>query len=94
MYRDEPRTPGQILAAIEERLRRTESAVSGASIAGGVPTDLFEDAGDLLVGLASGSPGRLGRGTEGQVLTSTADTVEWRDPDSDSAMALIFLGGM
>lgn len=41
----------------------------------GIPAGTFTTAGDLLLGSGAGSYARLGRGTEGQMLLSTATTL-------------------
>lgn len=40
--------------------------------------------GDLIVGGTSGNPERLGKGTTGQILKSTASGVEWANETSDT----------
>lgn len=45
---------------------------------------------DLIVGGASGTPGRLGVGTEGQVLTVSSGNVAWATPSGGSADAIKF----
>ena len=44
--------------------------------------------GDLIVGGASGVPGRLGIGTNGQILTSNGTTATWATPASGSMTLL------
>lgn len=45
--------------------------------------------GDIIVGLTSGAPGRLGPGTDGQVLTVQADgTLAWEASSGGSSSGL------
>lgn len=40
---------------------------------------LYENQGDLLIGVSAGTPIKLAKGAEGTVLSSGAATLEWTD---------------
>lgn len=54
-------------------------AFAAAGGAGGGMTNPMTSVGDLIVGGAAGAPGRLGIGTDNQVLTVVAGAVAWAD---------------
>jgi hypothetical protein len=75
----------------------SSGAGGGHAMLSATHTDTIPDTpqeGDLIVGTTGGGPGqwhRLGRGTQGQVLTSTANSVGWAVPSQNSSY--LALGG-
>lgn len=55
-------------------------AMPAASDVGGVPVSLIDAAGDLIVGTAADTAGRLAVGAAGTVLTSNGSTAAWATP--------------
>lgn len=50
------------------------------ALPGGGMSNPMTTAGDIIVGGASGAPGRLAKGTDGKVLTMVSGGVAWADP--------------
>ena len=57
-----------------------------ASDVGGVPETLIDAAGDLIVGTAADTAGRLALGAAGTVLTSNGTTATWAAPSGTGLM--------
>ena len=55
---------------------------------GGIPETIIDAAGDLIVGTADNTAGRLGVGTSGQVLTSNGTTATWAAPSGGGGHAV------
>lgn len=51
---------------------------------GAIPKSLIDATGDLIVGTAADTAGRIAIGTNGQVLTSNGTTATWATPSSGS----------
>lgn len=56
----------------------TNGDIVKATPSSGGMTNPMTTAGDIIIGGSSGSPSRLGIGTNGQVLTSNGTTVSWQ----------------
>lgn len=53
-----------------------------------ISKNIFDAAGDILIGTANNTPGILSKGTTGQVLSSTASGLQWVDPSFSSVTNL------
>jgi len=63
------------LAATANAVKTTYDLANGA-----IPKSLIDAAGDLIVGTADNTAGRIAIGTNGQVLTSNGTTATWATP--------------
>lgn len=71
-------------AAVPASVKSAYDLASGA-----VPKSLVDAAGDLLVGTADNTVGRLGIGSSGQVLTVSGGTPAWTTPAGQKSFTLL-----
>jgi len=74
------------LAATANAVKTTYDLANGA-----IPKSLIDAAGDLIIGTADNTAGRIAIGTNGQVLQSNGTTATWVTPSASSS-ALVYVG--
>ena len=72
---------------------RTMGAFQGSGGGGGGMTNPMTTAGDLITGGASGAPGRLGVGTDGQILKVVSGAPAWTTPGAGTGVVEAIVAG-
>ena len=72
---------------------RAMGAFQGSGGGGGGMTNPMTTAGDLITGGASGAPGRLGVGTDGQILKVVSGAPAWTTPGAGTGVVEAIVAG-